>query len=63
MLQHYLQLRWFIVAAVVGSILNVINQYDALFGSADIHYPKLILTYLVPYLVASMSAWYSNKSE
>jgi methyl-accepting chemotaxis protein len=61
MLKHYLQWRWFIVAAVVGSALNIINQYDALFGTAEIHYPKLLLTFAVPYLVASVSAWYSVK--
>lgn len=61
MIKHYLNWRWFMVAAIVGTILNLINQYGALFGPDDIHYPKFVLTYLVPYFVSSISAWYSLK--
>lgn len=41
---------------VVGSVLNLINQGDALFGSAQLDLLKLCLTYTVPYLVATYSA-------
>jgi hypothetical protein len=44
------------VALVVGTILNVINQGDALFGSADVNWFKIALTYCVPYLVATYGA-------
>lgn len=44
------------VALVVGSILNLINQGDALWGDAQIHWPKLVLTFFVPYFVATYGA-------
>jgi hypothetical protein len=36
------------VALIVGTVLNLINQGDALFGMASINWLKLILTYCVP---------------
>ncbi|MDB2705561.1 nitrate/nitrite transporter NrtS [Pseudomonadota bacterium] len=63
LLNHFLQWKWFVVALVVGSILNLINQPDALFGEQSVHYPKLILTYCVPYLVSSISAWCALNSK
>jgi methyl-accepting chemotaxis protein len=59
---HFLQWRWFIVAAIVGTALNLINQWEAMVGVVAIDYPTLILTYIVPYLVSSMSAWQAKKS-
>jgi len=44
------------VALVVGTILNLINQGNALFGSETISWPHMFLNYLVPYCVASYSA-------
>lgn len=44
------------VSLIVGSILNLINQGDALLGRGDLDVPKLLLTYLVPYCVATYSA-------
>ena len=55
---HFLKKRWFVIALTVGSLLNFINQYDALMGNAALHWPKLCLTYIVPYCVSSISAWY-----
>jgi len=61
MLKHFLQLRWFIVAFIVGSLLNAINQWEAIFSEAqDVSLPKIALTYLVPYLMSSISAWYAK---
>ncbi len=40
-------------AFIVGTILNLINQWQALFGAADIEWLKLFLTYLVPFCVAT----------
>jgi hypothetical protein len=41
---------------LIGSLLNVINQGDALFGDGKVQTFKLMLTYLVPYGVATYSA-------
>lgn len=39
------------VALVVGSILLLINQHDALFGSQKIQWLPAVLTYCVPFCV------------
>ena len=49
-------LRSFLVALVVGTVLNLINQGDALFGAAAINWLKVILTYFVPYTVCTYGA-------
>ncbi len=49
--------RSLLVAAVVGSALNLINQGDALFGHAEIVLWKLLLTYFVPFAVASYGSY------
>lgn len=43
------------MALVVGTILNLINQGDALFGAKSLSLGKLILTYVVPYCVSTYS--------
>jgi hypothetical protein len=48
--------RSFIVALIVGTILNLINQGDALFGAASLNVTKGLLTYVVPYCVATYGA-------
>jgi hypothetical protein len=48
--------RSFIVALVVGTILNLINQGDVLFGAGRLNVPKLLLTFAVPYCVATYGA-------
>lgn len=48
--------RAFIVTVVVGSILNLINQGDALFHAGAVNLPKLLLTYFVPFCVATYGA-------
>lgn len=50
-------LRCFTVSLVVGSILNAINQGDAFIDGRPVNVAKLILTYAVPYLVASFGAY------
>lgn len=57
LLRHFLKWRWFLIALVVGTMLNIINQYDAIFIAGDVHAGKLILTYIVPYCVSSLSAY------
>jgi hypothetical protein len=58
---HFLRRRWFIIAAIVGTLLNLINQWEALSGPAAPDGPKLIMTYVVPYLVSSTSAWHASR--
>jgi hypothetical protein len=48
--------RSFIVALIVGTILNLINQGDALLGAASLNVTKVLLTYVVPYCVATYGA-------
>ena len=43
-------------ALVVGTILNLINQGDALFAGRALDWTKLALTYIVPYCVATYGA-------
>ena len=44
------------VALIVGTVLNLINQGDALIGMASINWLKLFLTYCVPYAVCTYGA-------
>jgi hypothetical protein len=44
------------VALVVGTILNLINQGDVIFGAVPINWTKIVLTYLVPYAVSTYGA-------
>lgn len=44
------------VAAVVGSILNLINQGDALVHGELVSWPHLVMNYMVPFCVSSYSA-------
>jgi hypothetical protein len=45
-----------VVALIVGTILNLINQGDALLGTASLNFTKILLTYAVPYFVATYGA-------
>ncbi len=52
------------VALVIGTVLNLINQGDALLGNHPIYWSKLLLTYAVPYFVATYGAVsYRMRSE
>ncbi|MGE0586858.1 MAG: nitrate/nitrite transporter NrtS [Flavobacteriaceae bacterium] len=44
------------VALVVGTILNVINQGDAIFGADPVSWLKVLLTFCVPYGVCTYGA-------
>lgn len=48
--------RSFVVALIVGTILNLINQGDALVSGGHINVAKILLTYAVPYCVATYGA-------
>ncbi len=44
------------VAAIVGTLINLINQGDVLVMGGSISWLKVGLTYCVPYLVATYGA-------
>lgn len=48
--------RSFVVALTVGTILNLINQGDVMLAGLPLDFAKLLLTYLVPYLVSTYGA-------
>ena len=56
LLSSGVQKRSFYAALVVGTILNLINQGDVLWSGGGINFLKLVLTYLVPYCVATYGA-------
>lgn len=47
--------RSFIQALIIGSVLNLINQSDALFASRVLDILPLLLTYLTPFVVVMYS--------
>lgn len=51
------------VALVVGTLLNLINQGDALWAQAEINWAKLLLTYVVPFCVSLHGAVSSRARE
>lgn len=50
------------VAAVVGTILNAINQGDAILLTGQVELVKAALTYCVPFLVASYGSYHSFRA-
>ncbi|WP_342631584.1 nitrate/nitrite transporter NrtS [Marinobacter alkaliphilus] len=44
------------LAVVVGTLLVVINQWEAVTGTASMDWLKVVLTYCVPYLVATYTS-------
>ena len=55
-LSHGILLRSSKIMVVVGTILNLINQGDALFGATALDVPKALLTYSVPFCVSLYAA-------
>lgn len=45
------------VGVIVGTMLNLINQGDALVAAADLVVWKIVLTYFVPFCVASYGSY------
>ncbi len=48
--------RSLLVAGLVGTLLNLINQGDALLAGRAIDWAKVLLTFTVPYCVATYGA-------
>ncbi|ERS81052.1 hypothetical protein Q672_06985 [Marinobacter sp. EVN1] len=44
------------LAAVVGTLLVLINQWEAVNGAASMDWLKVLLTYCVPYLVSTYTS-------
>ena len=49
-------LRSLVMAMLIGTLLTLINQYDALLGHTALNWYKAGLTYCVPYFVATYGA-------
>jgi len=48
--------RALMMALVIGTILNLINQGDALLHGTSLNWLKIALTYITPYLVSTHGA-------
>ncbi|MFU8814781.1 MAG: nitrate/nitrite transporter NrtS [Pseudomonadales bacterium] len=51
---YFRQALW--IALIVGTFLNVINQWEACLGQTSFVWFKLVLTYCVPFSVALYSS-------
>ena len=49
--------RSVVVAVVVGTLLNAINQGDAIVAGDAVNWIKIALTYMVPFCVATFGAY------
>ena len=60
-----IQITGFKTALIVGSILNLINQGDTIFGANwdQVSWPKLLLTYGVPYCVAVFAGTHAIRKQ
>lgn len=52
-----------IVALIVGTILNAINQGDVILAGSDFVLWKILLTFSVPFFVASYGAYNAIKQR
>lgn len=50
------------VSLFVGAVLNLINQGSAFWSAAPVNWWHVVLNFLVPFLVATYSAW-ANESR
>jgi len=53
--------RAIVIALVVGTLLNIINQYDAIFADLPFNWLKACLTYCVPFSVSLFSSWLAHR--
>jgi hypothetical protein len=56
-LQFQYMRRSVVVALVVGTLLNLINQPEALLGDVSVIWWKVVMTFLVPFCVATYGAY------
>ncbi|MGE0410304.1 MAG: nitrate/nitrite transporter NrtS [Amphiplicatus sp.] len=50
-----------VVAVIVGTLLNLINQGDALLSGGEVSVLKIVLTYLVPFVVSTHGALMAHR--
>lgn len=55
--------RSLVVAVVVGTILNAINQGEAILAGSGVVLWKILLTYAVPFAVASYGSYAALRSR
>lgn len=55
--------RAVIISLVIGTLLNLINQTDALLGESAIKWLPALLTYSVPLMVSFFSSWLAMRSH
>lgn len=55
--------RSLLIAAAVGTVLNLINQGDAITGNAEVEWGKLILTFCVPFFSATLGAYAAHSDS
>jgi hypothetical protein len=48
---------------LVGTVLNLINQWDFYFGAAEIDPWRMLLTYCVPFCVSTYGAFSAFQSD
>lgn len=51
------------ICLIVGTALNLINQPEAIFGNEPLVIWKVVLTYLVPFVVATYGAVAAMKDQ
>lgn len=56
-------IRALYIAAIVGTLLNLINQWPAIKNLENINYLTMGLTYCVPFCVSLFSSWLSEKDH
>jgi len=55
--------RSVIIGIIVGTLLNLINQGNVLFGDGELSVAKAVLTYCVPFCVSMLSTWLMVRSH
>jgi methyl-accepting chemotaxis protein len=53
--------RSLIISSIVGSILTVTNQYEAIFGGQALSYLKMLITFFIPFSVSLMAILMDKK--
>ena len=53
--------RSFVISAVVGTVLTLTNQYEALMGDQSLNMVKALITYAIPFFVSLLSALMEKK--
>jgi hypothetical protein len=51
------------ISVVVGTILNVVNQWDALTGRTSVSWIHIALNYCVPFCVATYGAMMNDRER